>query len=83
MPPAHTCHRSFPALHTSHQTSLCKHRTASYLGLQANDGKVLRFWAVWDDRASLYGDRRPYVVHFYLAGALGLGARFVFYVLDA
>jgi EF-hand domain-containing protein 1 len=35
--------------------------------LQANDGKVLRFWAVWDDRDNLYGDRRPYVVHFYLA----------------
>lgn len=26
-----------------------------------NDGKVLRFFAVWDDRESVYGDRRPYV----------------------
>jgi hypothetical protein len=26
-----------------------------------NDGKVLRFFAVWDDRDSVYGDRRPYV----------------------
>lgn len=29
-------------------------------------GKVLRFYAVWDDRGGLYGDRRPYVVHYYL-----------------
>lgn len=29
-------------------------------------GKVLRFFAVWDDRGGLYGDRRPYVVHYYL-----------------
>jgi len=27
---------------------------------------VLRFYAVWDDRGGLYGDRRPYVVHYYL-----------------
>lgn len=35
--------------------------------VQKNDGRVLRFWAVWDDRSSMYGDRRPYVVHYYLA----------------
>lgn len=35
--------------------------------LQKNDGKVLRFWAMWDERGALYGDRRPYVVHYYLA----------------
>jgi hypothetical protein len=28
--------------------------------------QVLRFYAVWDDRSGLYGDRRPYVVHYYL-----------------
>jgi len=32
-----------------------------------NDRKVLRFFAVWDDRKSLYGDRRPYIIHYYLA----------------
>ncbi|WIA37576.1 hypothetical protein OEZ86_014482 [Tetradesmus obliquus] len=32
----------------------------------AQSGKVLRFYAVWDDRSGLYGDRRPYVVHYYL-----------------
>ncbi|KIY98702.1 EF-hand domain-containing protein 1 [Monoraphidium neglectum] len=32
----------------------------------ANNGKVLRFWCVWDDRQGMYGDRRPYVLHFYL-----------------
>lgn len=35
--------------------------------MQSNDGKVLRFWAVWDARDGLYGDRRPYVIHYYLA----------------
>lgn len=32
-----------------------------------NDRKVLRFYAVWDDTKSLYGDNLPYVVHYYLA----------------
>jgi len=32
-----------------------------------NDRKVLRFFCVWDDRKSLYGDRRPYVLHYFLA----------------
>ncbi|MEW5310689.1 MAG: hypothetical protein WDW38_002460 [Sanguina aurantia] len=33
---------------------------------RASFGLVLRFWAVWDDRDSMYGDRRPYVLHYYL-----------------
>mmetsp|Transcript_32434 Transcript_32434/g.103234 ORF Transcript_32434/g.103234 Transcript_32434/m.103234 type:complete len:654 (-) Transcript_32434:82-2043(-) len=32
----------------------------------ALDGKVLRFYCVWDDD-SLYGSRRPYTLHYYLA----------------
>lgn len=28
--------------------------------------KVLRFYCVWDDRQRLYGDRRPYVLHYFL-----------------
>jgi len=32
-----------------------------------NDRKVLRFYCVWDDRSRLYGDRRPYVMHYFLA----------------
>mmetsp|Transcript_40195 Transcript_40195/g.89186 ORF Transcript_40195/g.89186 Transcript_40195/m.89186 type:complete len:635 (-) Transcript_40195:736-2640(-) len=31
-----------------------------------NNRKVLRFWCVWDDRQSMYGDRRPYVLHYFL-----------------
>lgn len=27
---------------------------------------MLRFWCVWDDRQSMYGDRRPYVLHYFL-----------------
>ncbi|CAM6091153.1 unnamed protein product [Calypogeia fissa] len=32
----------------------------------ALDGKVLRFFAVWDDRENIYGARRPYVFHYFL-----------------
>jgi hypothetical protein len=28
--------------------------------------KVLRFYCLWDDRNSIYGERRPFVLHFYL-----------------
>ena len=28
--------------------------------------QVLRFFAIWDDRQHLQGDRRPYRVHFFL-----------------
>ena len=28
--------------------------------------KVLRFYCLWDDRNSIYGERRPFILHFYL-----------------
>ena len=28
--------------------------------------QVLRFYCVWDDRQALYGDRRPYRLHYFL-----------------
>ncbi|GAX85745.1 hypothetical protein CEUSTIGMA_g13160.t1 [Chlamydomonas eustigma] len=31
-----------------------------------NNKKVLRFYCVWDDRQGMYGDRRPYVLHYFL-----------------
>uniref|UniRef100_A0A7S0S6H3 EF-hand domain-containing protein n=1 Tax=Chlamydomonas leiostraca TaxID=1034604 RepID=A0A7S0S6H3_9CHLO len=31
-----------------------------------NNKRVLRFWCIWDDRQSMYGDRRPYVLHYFL-----------------
>lgn len=31
------------------------------------DGKVLRFYTVWDDTESTFGDRRYFVLHYYLA----------------
>ena len=31
-----------------------------------NNKKVLRFFCVWDNRQGMYGDRRPYVLNFYL-----------------
>ena len=31
-----------------------------------NNKKVLRFYCVWDNRQSMYGDRRPYVLNYYL-----------------
>ena len=30
------------------------------------DRKVLRFYLAWDDRKSLYGELRPFVMHYYL-----------------
>ena len=30
-----------------------------------NDGKVLRFYASWDDR-SMYGEKKPFIVHYFL-----------------
>lgn len=31
-----------------------------------NDGKVLRFYCVWDD-SKMYGEKRPYILHYFLA----------------
>merc|ERR1719424_2686091 len=31
------------------------------------DRKVLRFYLAWDDRRSLYGELRPFVLHYYLS----------------
>ncbi|KAL2768831.1 EF-hand domain-containing family member C2 [Daubentonia madagascariensis] len=31
------------------------------------DGKVLRFFCLWDDSASLFGDRRELVLHYFLS----------------
>lgn len=33
--------------------------------------KVLRFYCLWDDRENLYGDRRPYVLHYFLEDDTG------------
>jgi hypothetical protein len=30
------------------------------------DGKVLRFYTVWDDRRALFGEKRKFVLHFFL-----------------
>lgn len=32
----------------------------------AHDKKVLRFYSVWDDRDSLYGDLLRFKIHYYL-----------------
>ena len=29
--------------------------------------QVLRFYMAWDDRKSLYGELRPFVLHYYLS----------------
>ena len=31
------------------------------------DGKVLRFYCLWDDSHSLFGDRRELVLHYFLS----------------
>lgn len=30
------------------------------------DRKVLRFYCVWDDRSSMFGEKRPYIIQYYL-----------------
>ncbi|KAK8885916.1 EF-hand domain-containing protein 1 [Tritrichomonas musculus] len=30
------------------------------------DGKVLRFYAIWDDSKAIFGERRKFVIHFFL-----------------
>lgn len=30
------------------------------------DRKVLRFWAVWDDRDQMFGELRPFLIHYFL-----------------
>eukprot|EP00281_Chroomonas_sp_CCMP1168_P026865 CAMPEP_0206237264 /NCGR_PEP_ID=MMETSP0047_2-20121206/14173_1 /ASSEMBLY_ACC=CAM_ASM_000192 /TAXON_ID=195065 /ORGANISM="Chroomonas mesostigmatica_cf, Strain CCMP1168" /LENGTH=619 /DNA_ID=CAMNT_0053661689 /DNA_START=87 /DNA_END=1946 /DNA_ORIENTATION=- len=40
------------------------HKRAKFLKY---NNKVLRFYALWDDRKSMFGDKRHYVVNFYLA----------------
>ena len=42
------------------------HQCSTALTLDWSVVQVLRFYAVWDDRKVLSGDRRPYVVHYYL-----------------
>lgn len=32
----------------------------------SHPAQVLRFWCIWDDRQSMYGDRRPYALHYFL-----------------
>ncbi|XP_009869295.1 PREDICTED: EF-hand domain-containing protein 1, partial [Apaloderma vittatum] len=31
------------------------------------DKQVLRFYAMWDDTDSMFGENRPYIIHYYLA----------------
>ncbi|NXK10876.1 EFHC1 protein, partial [Herpetotheres cachinnans] len=31
------------------------------------DKQVLRFYAMWDDTDSIFGENRPYIIHYYLA----------------
>ena len=41
--------------------------TAAAVGKrQALHVQVLRFFCVWDDRRALFGDRRPYRLHYFL-----------------
>ena len=63
------CRQRHSIVHSVYHTCLLQERCrmTPCAHLQRNDGKVLRFWAMWDERGALYGDRRPYVVHYYLA----------------
>ena len=44
----------------------CLITTATGGERQALHVQVLRFFCVWDDRRALFGDRRPYRLHYFL-----------------
>jgi len=66
---AHSHHKAMSDLKKFMEASLGK---AMHAGIEQtqqflqNDGKVLRFYAQWDDD-KMYGEIRPYIVHFFLA----------------
>jgi hypothetical protein len=46
---------------TLKKTVIVHHKDFKTRQFLEKDGKVLRFFCVWDDRGSVYGERRPYV----------------------
>lgn len=72
----HTCQHSRSLMHpqhTVHGMFIGDVSCSSVVAMRAVDAKmqlprlqVLRFFCVWDDRASLLGDRRPYRLHYFL-----------------
>lgn len=46
---------------TLKKTVVVHHKDFKTRQFLEKDGKVLRFFCVWDDRGSVYGERRPYV----------------------
>jgi hypothetical protein len=44
-------------------TALAPDRLREFL---ENDRKVLRFFLAWDDREQMYGELRPFILHYYL-----------------
>lgn len=47
----------------TYQTPSAFDKTKQFLEM---DRKVLRFYCVWDDRDNMFGETRPYVIHYYL-----------------
>lgn len=45
---------------------LCLFVFQTYLNVIYFDLQVLRFYCVWDDRDSMFGEMRPFVLHFFL-----------------
>lgn len=66
---AHSHHKLMNPLKTFMEASLGKPMHAGIDATQKflqNDGRVLRFYAQWDDD-KMYGEIRPYIVHYFLA----------------
>lgn len=58
----YTLHRA--AVHNRNPVKQVKHdKLKKFL---ENDRKVLRFYCIWDDRESMFGEIRPFVMHFFL-----------------
>jgi hypothetical protein len=52
-----------------------EHNSKALQQFLQHGGEVLRFWALWDDRAAEFGDRHMYKLHYFVADStVGWGA---------
>ncbi|KAJ3072372.1 EF-hand domain-containing protein 1 [Podochytrium sp. JEL0797] len=60
---AYLTHRNRPLRNPSLAPTQAKDKLRRFL---ENDRKVLRFFCIWDDRDSMFGEMREFVMHYYL-----------------
>eukprot|EP00948_MAST-09A_sp_MAST-9A-sp1_P001863 g1863.t1 len=58
---------NYQTLKTSPRAVPQKSKVDSLALFLENDRKVLRFYSLWDDSGSLYGEKRKFVIHYFLS----------------